>query len=409
MPVREFTGFAGLPLVADVYGHEDHPNVLLLPGATQSRIIWRDAARALAAAGRHVVCVDLRGHGNSGRPSDGNYQLDSFIADLIAVLAQMSSRPVIIGSTFGGWIALTALGEVDTPLATGLVVTNPLHDVAELSARALSAEVRQRVSENTENAEFDEGIFEGGFDFKDLETRMSLSAPKLRIPTMIVRGLQNELSSAQSSRALADLIPEVELKEVEGGGHYLAFDNADEFNALLLEFLERQVPRNAPEFITGSDHRTLRDAMGCFATGITVLTTRNENGEPIGLTANSFTSVSLDPPLVLLCLAKTAGSLPAFQHNPAFAVNILHMGQQPISNLFASKGKDRFAQTHWETWDHDVPIISNSLANFECTRKNEIEQGDHIILVGEVVRAKIHRHRDPLLYYGGRYRRLHLG
>lgn len=409
MPVREFTGFAGLPLVADTYGHDDHPSVLLIPGATQSRKIWRNAAKALAAAGRYVVCVDLRGHGESGRPGDGNYQLDAFIADLVAILAQMSTRPVIIGSTFGGWIALTALGEASAPLATGLVITNPPSDVAEISARAMSAEVQERVSENTENNEFDQGVFEGGFNFKDLENRMSGSAGKLRIPTMIVRGEQNELSSAKSSRALADLIPNVELKEIEGGGHYLAFDNADEFNAMLLEFLERQIPRNEPEFVSGSDQRTLRDAMGCFATGITVIATRNQQDEPVGLTANSFSSVSLDPPLVLVCLAKSAGSLAAFQNNSAFAVNILHMGQQPVSNLFASKGKDRFAETDWETWDHDVPIISNSLANFECIKKNEIEQGDHIILIGEVVRAKIHRHRDPLLYYGGHYRRLHLG
>lgn len=409
MSVRKFTGFAGVTLVADTYGQEDHPSVLLIPGATQSRKNWRDAARALAAAGRYVVCVDMRGHGDSARPTDGNYRLDTFIADLVAVLAQLSSRPVIIGSTFGGWIALTALGEAGAPLATGLVITNPLTDVAQLSARAMSAEVQQKVSENTARQEFDEGIFAGGFDFKDLETRMTRAAPKLQIPTMIVRGADNELSSAQATQALADLIPKVELTEIEGGGHYIAFDNADEFNAILLEFLERRIPRNAPEFVSGSDQRTLRDAMGCFATGITVLTTRDRQGQPVGLTANSFTSVSLDPPLVLLCLAKTARSLPAFQQGTAFAVNILHMGQQPISNLFASKGKDRFAATEWETWDQDVPIISNSLASFECLRANEIEQGDHFILVGEVVRARFHRHRDPLLYYGGKYRRLHLG
>lgn len=409
MSVREFAGFAGLTLVADTYGEEEHPSVLLIPGATQSRKIWRDAAKALAAAGRYVVCLDLRGHGESGRPNDGNYQLDAFIADLVAVLAQLSSRPVIIGSTFGGWVALTALGEVATPLATGLVVTNPLQDVKELSARAMSSEVQRMVSENSARDDFDDGVFAGGFDFKELEARMHRSAPKLQIPTMIVRGLQSELSSAQSSQALTALIPNAELAEIEGGGHYVAFDNADEFNAVLLEFLERRVPRAAPEYVSGSDQRTLRDAMGCFATGITVLTTRDRQNQPVGLTANSFASVSLDPPLVLLCLAKTAGSLAAFRHNAAFAVNILHMGQQPISNLFASKGKDRFADTQWEVWDHDVPIISNSLANFECIRKNEIEQGDHVILVGEVVRATIHRYRDPLLYYGGRYRRLHLG
>lgn len=409
MSIREFTGFSGLKLVADTYGQEEHPSVLLLPGATQSRAIWRDAAKALAAAGRYVVSVDLRGHGDSEVPTDGNYRLEAFVADLIAILAQLSSRPVIIGSTFGGWVALTALGEVQNPMATGLVITNPLKDVGDLNAQTLTQDTQQLIAENSARGGYDEGIFSGGFDFKDLEKRMIRSAAKIKVPTMIVRGMQNELSSAKSSRTLVDLIPNAELTEIEGGGHYVAFENADEFNAILLEFLERNIPRDAPEFISGSDQRTLRDAMGCFATGITVLTTCDQNGRPVGLTANSFASVSLDPPLVLVCLAKTVGSLPAFNEGSAFAVNILHMGQQPVSNLFASKGRDRFAETKCETWDHNVPIISNSLANFECIKKNEIEQGDHIILIGEVVRARFEKHRDPLLYYSGKYRRLHFG
>ncbi len=409
MPVREFTGFGGVKLVADTFGQEEHPCVLLLPGATQPRQAWHDAAKALAKAGRYAVCVDFRGHGDSERPADGNYQLEAFVADLVAILAQLSSRPAIIGSTFGGWIALTALGEAQSPLATGLVLTNPLEDVSGLSARALDKEVNRQVSENRRKGGFDEALFTGGFDFKDLEYRMTQAAKRLKIPALIVRGGDNALSSAQSTSALAAHIPHVEIVEIEGGGHYVAFERADEFNAKLLEFLEHNVPRDPPEFTSGSDQRTLRDAMGCFATGITVVTTKDPRGQPVGLTANSFSSVSLDPPLVLICLGKSVGSLPAFQKEPAFAVNILHMGQQPLSNLFASKGQDRFATTIWETWDYNVPIISNSLASYECLRRNEVDQGDHIILIGEVVRARFDPRRDPLLYFGGKYRRLHFG
>lgn len=147
--------------------------------------------------------------------------------------------------------------------------------------------------------------------------------------------------------------------------------------------------------------------MGCFATGITIITTTDASSQPVGLTANSFSSVSLDPPLVLACLGKTVGSIAAFEAAPSFAINVLHMGQQPLSNLFASKGVDRFADTDWETWDLNVPIIKSSLASFECRKTNQIEQGDHTIFVGEVVRAKFEPRRDPLLYFSGKYRRLH--
>lgn len=407
MPIREFTGFGGVKIVADVYGQEEHPCVLLLPGGTQSRHVWMDTAKSLAQAGRYVISLDLRGHGESAIPSDGNYSLDAFIADLVAVLAQLSSRPVIVGSTLGGWIALTALGEAKAPLATGLVLSNSPPEISKENAQALSEAVEQEAVKNPESRQFDERLLEGGFDYADLKTRIAQSAPHLKIPTLIVRGTESGMSSPQSTEALAGLIPISEVAEIAGGGHYVAFDNADEFNAVLLEFVERHIPRDPPEYISGSDSRTLRDAMGCFATGITVITTTDRSGQPAGLTANSFTSVSLDPPLVLVCLDNKASTLPLFNDAEAFAVNILHIGQQPVSNLFAARDTDRFANIDWETWDYDVPIIGNSLANFECLKRNTIQQGDHVIMIGEVVKARFEQRRDPLLYYSGKYRRLH--
>jgi len=409
MPVREFTGFGGVKIIADVYGREDHPCVLLLPGGMQSRRVWRNAAIALARAGRYVVSIDLRGHGDSEKPADKNYSLDAFIADLVAVLAQLSSRPVIVGSTLGGWIALIAIGEAKAPLATGLVLTNPPPEVTSQSAQALSETVQRRFTEHPDENAFVESAASEDLSFSKLDNRILTAAKQLKIPTLIVRGAESDLSSSRSAAALAELIPVVEIAEIEGGGHYVAFDNADEFNAVLLEFMEQYIPRDPPEFVAGSDSRTLRDAMGCFATGVTVVTTLAANGEPVGLTANSFTSVSLDPPLVLVCLDKKASTLPAFGASKAFAINVLHIGQQPVSNLFASKGVDRFANTDWTLWDQKAPIIENSLANFECMKRDEIEQGDHIVLVGEVVRARFEQRKDPLLYYSGKYRRLHFG
>ncbi len=403
MATREFTGFAGLKLVADVYGDADHPTILLLPGAMQSRKDWRDAAQSLARAGRYVVAVDLRGHGDSAAPGDGNYDLDTFLADLVAILAQLSSRPLIVGSTFGGWLALTVLGESEAPLASGLVMTNPPPEINAASAASIGKTVATTVEKN----QFDDRLLASGLDFNELEARLQRAASNLKLPTLIVRGTDSATSPAHSTQALAELIPDCEIAEIVGGGHYVAFDRADEFNAVLLEFAERHCPREAPEYVSGSDPRTLRNAMGCFATGITVVTTRNSAGEPVGLTANSFSSVSLDPALLLFCLDDRAASLPAFQEAEAFAVNVLHIGQQPISNRFASAGVDRFAMTEWETWDLDVPIITNSLASFECRKHDVSVQGDHVVFVGEVLRARFEPRRDPLLYHSGKYRRLH--
>lgn len=163
----------------------------------------------------------------------------------------------------------------------------------------------------------------------------------------------------------------------------------------------------AQEFIAGTDPRTLRQAMGCFATGVTVVTALASNGEPVGLTANSFTSVSLDPPLLLVCPARNAGTTRVLEDTEHFAVNVLGTDQKDLSQVFATKGADRFGEVDVETWDYGVPIIPGSLANFECRKFALHEGGDHMILVGEVERVRFQPNRDPLLYFGGKYRRLH--
>jgi hypothetical protein len=100
--------------------------------------------------------------------------------------------------------------------------------------------------------------------------------------------------------------------------------------------------------------------MGCFATGITIVTALDPAGQPIGLTANSFTSLSLDPPLLLLCIANNAGSAPVLREAPHFGVNVLQISQQPASNRFAGKGEDRFAATAWAPGETGVPLLADS-------------------------------------------------
>lgn len=161
------------------------------------------------------------------------------------------------------------------------------------------------------------------------------------------------------------------------------------------------------EYRSGSDQRTLRDALGSFATGVTVVTCVDPDGRPFGLTVNSFTSVSLDPPLLLVCIADEARCASAMTNATHFAVNVLQNGQQPASIRFSTRDEDRFGATPWSTGESGAPLLMESLAVFECERHAVHEGGDHKMLVGRVLRASFDPTMDPLLYFRGKYRRLH--
>src|SRR3569833_3491885 len=122
------------------------------------------------------------------------------------------------------------------------------------------------------------------------------------------------------------------------------------------------------EYRTGHDPRTLRDALGCFATGVTVVTCLKPDGTPAGLTVNSFTSVSLEPPLLLVCLHKMAASAPALREAEIFAIYVRQTGQQPASIRFSTRDEDRFGTTPRACGEAGAPILEDSLCVFECER-----------------------------------------
>ena len=152
------------------------------------------------------------------------------------------------------------------------------------------------------------------------------------------------------------------------------------------------------------DSRKLRDTFGRFATGVTVVSTVNGSGEYFGLTANSFTSLSLDPPLVLFCLDFKALSFDAFQDASHFVVNVLAEDQEDLSTHFARSSVDKWNGIAYETWDSGCPVLPDSIAVLECHTVTRHEGGDHLIIIGQVERV---RHDDsetrPLLFYTGRY------
>jgi flavin reductase (DIM6/NTAB) family NADH-FMN oxidoreductase RutF len=150
------------------------------------------------------------------------------------------------------------------------------------------------------------------------------------------------------------------------------------------------------------DSRALRDALGCYPTDVTVVTTMEAGGQARGFTANSFTSVSLDPPLLLVCLAKNAHSHDTFVQSKTFAIHILGEQQRATSSLFASKAPDKFAQIAWHTSPHQVPLLADCLATFECATHALVDAGDHTVLIGRVLAFTSQAGR-PLGYCRGAY------
>jgi flavin reductase (DIM6/NTAB) family NADH-FMN oxidoreductase RutF len=132
------------------------------------------------------------------------------------------------------------------------------------------------------------------------------------------------------------------------------------------------------------DPRALRDAFGSFMTGVTVVTTHDTESNPLGFTANSFTSVSLDPPLVLVCLANSSANYDVLVNSGRFAINILSENQKEVSNTFARPVDDRFASVNWQKGPFGSPIIEAVSAWFDCSSYKQVEAGDHIILIGQV-------------------------
>jgi 3-hydroxy-9,10-secoandrosta-1,3,5(10)-triene-9,17-dione monooxygenase reductase component len=150
------------------------------------------------------------------------------------------------------------------------------------------------------------------------------------------------------------------------------------------------------------DPKDFRRALGMFGTGVTIVTTRADGGEPIGITANSFNSVSLEPPMVLWSLAKNARSLPAFQSAQTWNVHILSNEQEALSNRFARAGEDKFAGLPLDSAAGHAPLLQDCSARFQCTTAFQYDGGDHIIFVGTVTGYDANPH-PPLLYVTGGY------
>lgn len=152
------------------------------------------------------------------------------------------------------------------------------------------------------------------------------------------------------------------------------------------------------------DQRSFRKALGCFATGVTVVTTLHPDTEaPAGVTVSAFSSLSLEPPLVLFCLGLQTASIDAFKTYGRFAINVLAENQRDLSIRFASRSEDKWAGMKWESGIAGVPLLSGCIATLECKLVSAIEGGDHMIFVGEVENLTHQEGGSPLIYFRGAY------
>ena len=150
------------------------------------------------------------------------------------------------------------------------------------------------------------------------------------------------------------------------------------------------------------DERHLRNALGRFVTGVTVITTRTADGKLEGLTANSFSAVSLDPPLVLWSLRKSSTLMATFQETGHFAVNVLGAWQFALSEHFAKRAPDKFQNVVHAPGLGGCPLLFGALATFECSKEANVTSGDHVVFFGRVERAT-YREGEPLIFSAGRY------
>lgn len=146
-----------------------------------------------------------------------------------------------------------------------------------------------------------------------------------------------------------------------------------------------------------------RASLGMFATGVTIVTARTDRGDLVGLTANSFNSVSLSPPLVLWSLARAAGSMASFSNGRHYAINVLAADQQSLAERFAARDTDRWAGVGFTSGASGAPLLDGAAASFECFNRSQYAEGDHVIFVGEVERCRHRPDASPLLFHGGRF------
>ena len=390
--------------------------LLLIHGVGLNAEAWGPQIEALSDTHR-VIALDMPGHGGSALTGG---ELAAYVAQAVTLLDALGIPSAnVVGHSMGGLVAIgLALAHPGRVLRLGV-----LNSVYERSAEARNA-VEARAAEIVQSGscgDIEQPIrrWLGAGDtplHQQLRGWLSAVNPvayaqayklfatgdrlfsgrlgALAMPALFATGSEDPNSTSEMAEAMAAAAPRGKAEVLAGQRHMMNLVDAPGTNRLIRDLLSQP--------LTAFEAKSLRNAFGSFMTGVTVVTTMEPNGAPRGFTANSFTSVSLDPPLLLICIAKTASSCAVFSRTPGFVVNILAEDQKDVSGIFASKRPDKFAEVSWTTSANGQPVIDGSLSWFDCARREVIEAGDHIILLG-AIRDFDTRDANPLGYARGGY------
>jgi flavin reductase (DIM6/NTAB) family NADH-FMN oxidoreductase RutF/pimeloyl-ACP methyl ester carboxylesterase len=397
--------------------------VVLVHGVGMAAEIWQPQIAALSG-GHEVIACDLLGHGGSSLPPE-DPELADYAAQLLAVMDGLGlARAHVVGHSMGALVALelallhpgrvlgvvalnavycrspaqrravqaraAGLAAAGDPGATAATIARWFGDPVP-AALAGAAETARRLLGSVDPVGYARTY--GLFARADEAHRGRL--PGLAVPALFLTGADDPNSTPAMSEAMAAAAPHGRCEIVAGERHMMALTADAEISRRIAGFLAAAVP---PPIDRGS----LRRALGCYPTGVTVVTTLQGDGTPRGITANSFTSVSLDPPLLLVCIARTAASYPVFTAAAGFSINVLAESQRDVSGLFASQAPDKFARVAWHPSPAGRPVLGAAAAWFDCAMHQVVEAGDHAILIGRVL-AFGDSDATPLGYCRGAY------
>lgn len=426
-------------------------SIVFVHGVGMNKDVWAPQLDMFAATHR-VVAYDMLGHGGSRLPP-AEPTLSDYADQLRRLLDALGiERANIVGHSMGSLVAL-AFATVFPDRVLRLVALNAVYDRTPEQRAAIQARAATLAQEGI-GATLDgtlarwfgepgngslaerarqvrawlEAVDPIGYArtyglFATADDALASKLDRLAMPALFLTGEHDLNSSPEMSRRMAAIAPKGMVRVIPGERHMMSFTSPETVNPILRDFLSVPVEAAAPAETglrgcgteTGArqqgglsvgdpviDVRELRRALGAFVTGVTVITTIDAEGAPRGFTANSFSSVSLDPPLVLVCVAKTASSCPVFRAAKGYAVNILAEGQREVSRTFASRSADKFSAVGWRKERTGSPILDGAAAWLDCELHDTVDAGDHVILIGRVL-AFDHAPANPLGYCRGNY------
>ena len=386
------------------------PAVVLIHGVGLQKAVWAPQIAALEAD-HDMIAVDMLGHGASSEPPPEPH-LEDYADAVRAVLDDLGiAKAHVIGHSMGALVALEfALNHPERTL--GVVAMNGVFSRTAEQRAAVAARVDELggglslpdwnsalarwfgdpVPTHLQAAAEDARRLLAAIDpvgyartyrlFAEADAEHGARLLQLAVPALFLTGAEDPNSTPAMSAAMARLSPHGRLVVMPEMRHMMTLTHADAVNRELRTFLDSVDAHADPAAV---EPRAFRKALGSFLTGVTVVATLQPDGTPRGFTANSFSSVSLDPPLVLVCIAKTASSYPIFTAAEGFSVNILAEHQANVSGLFASKSTNKFDGARWHLGPAGNPVLDEVAAWFDCRRHTVVDAGDHIILIGRVL------------------------